>query len=400
MSNIHAALEIGTTRTVLAIGEADGAGRLRLTAHAEIPSSGIRKSVIQDIAAAKDSIHSVLAEIERTHSGKDSITIGNAMLIVSGRHVESSTYREEVQVENARISTDDIREVLENSKSRTLQRDRELLDIVEQDYIIDNSLSVLSPKGMSARSLALNTLHLHADRHRIQDARTAAEASHIEIREPVFAATCAAEAVLEEPERHQGALVLDLGGGSTGYAAYANGYLVAAGVIGVGGDHISSDIAHAFQLSHTQSEDLKLQSAAAILRHEDAAEERVQAPGSSVLMDSRTFSRRALNTVVNVRIRELMAILRERLGEALLPQLHAGAVLTGGGAALRDIDALIQRELGIPVRIGRPINIDGTEELEHSERYAAITGALLYAHRNLEEKPLLPFGDLFGRFFK
>ncbi len=400
MSNIYAALEIGTTRTVLAVGEAEAGGRLRVTSHAEIPSAGVRKSQILDIHQATRSIRSVLHEIERQQEkAGSSISIGNAFLAVSGQHVKADPCSGMTQVEGDRVGMDDIAEAAESSRQMPLPRDRELLDVVDRDYELDTLGGIAAPKGMAGRVLKLNTLHIHADRNRIQDARTAASGAHLEIREPLFAATCAADAVLEDYERKNGALVLDIGGGSTGYAVYSDGYLATAGVIGVGGDHVTNDIAHAFQTTQAQAEDLKIHEASATLGAEDGESTRVKIQGSSPLMESRTVSRRALDTVVNARLRELFAVIRETLEERdLLARLHAGVILTGGGAAMKNVDALVQRELGASVRIGRPIHVDGLEDETCPCSFAAIAGALLYAHRNYEEKPFLK--NLFGGLFK
>ncbi len=400
MTNIYAALEIGTTRTVLAIGEAETGGRLKITCHANIPSTGVRKSQILDINQATQSIRSVLHAIEKKQDETGTkITIGNAFLTISGQHIKADPFSGTTQVDGSKVGADEINSVAASSRSMTLPRDRELLDIIDQDYELDNLGGISAPRGMAGRILKLNTLQIHADRNRIADARTAAEGAHLEIREPLFSASCAAEAVLEEHEKKNGALVLDLGGGSTGYAVYSDGYLVSAGVIGVGGDHITNDIAHAFQTTQAQAESLKVDEARAMLGSQDEESARVKIPGSSPLMETRTVSRRALDTVVNARLRELFAVIRERLDELdLLHRLHAGVVITGGGAAMKDIDALIQRELGMQVRVGRPIHIDGIDGEEHPAAYAAISGALLYAHRNYEEKSILD--GLFGRFFK
>lgn len=399
MNNIYAALEVGTTRTVLAVGEAETGGRLKVTCHAEIPSTGVRKSQILDINQATQSIRSVLRETEKNQlAAGTSITIGNAFLVVSGQHIKSDPFQGTIQVAGAKVGNEDISEVMQASRKMTLARDRELLDIVDQAYGLDSLGGIAAPKGMSGRILKLDTLQIHADTNRINDARTAAGGAHLEIREPLFAATCAAEAVLSDHEKRNGALVLDIGGGSTGYAAYSDGYLVHAGVIGVGGDHVTNDIAHAFQTTQAQAEELKILDASASLTGE-GGEERVKIPGSSPLMESRTISRRALNTVVNSRLRELFAIIREKLEDVgLLHRLHAGAVITGGGAAMKGIDALIQRELGMPVRTGFPVNIDGLSEERHPEAFAAVAGALLYAHRNYEEKSI--FHTIFGGLLK
>lgn len=401
MNNIYAALEIGTTRTVLAIGESENGGRLKVTSLAEIPSTGIRKSQILDINQATQSIRSVLQQIERKQDEAGAkITVGNAFLVVSGQHIKADQFSGLAQVANSRVGDEEINEVRRAAQAMTLPKDREPLDIIEQDYVLDNLGGITTPKGMSGRILRLNTLHIHADSNRIQDARTAADAAHLEIREPLFATTCAADAVLEDYEKKNGALVLDLGGGSTGYAVYSDGYLVSSGVIGVGGDHITNDIAHAFQTTNAQAEGLKTLEASALIPPANGDSPRIKVElGENTLMDNRTISRRALDTVVNARLMELFTAIRETLEDQdVIHRLHSGVILTGGGARMKDIGRLAEQVLGTSVRIGRPIHVDGLEEAEFSPAYATIAGALLYAHRNYEEKSI--FDDIFGRIFK
>lgn len=400
MSNFHAALEIGTSRTVLAIGEVDANGRLRIISHAEIPSTGVRKSQILDIEQATHSIRSVLQQTERLQEASgDRITLGNAFLVVSGQSVKADPFTASVQVAGAKVEAEEIEDVQRGAHAMKLPRDRELLDIVDQDYQLDRLGGISSPRGMSGRVLSLNTLQIHADRNRVQDARTAADNAHLEIRDPLYAVTCAADAVLEDPERKNGVLVLDLGGGSTGYAAYADGYAVSTGVFGVGGDHVTNDIAIAFQTTNNQAERLKTAEASACVGASDDASARLPIEiGASATMDNRTISRRALDTVVNARMLELFTMIRETLEEQdLLHRLHSGVVLTGGGARLRDVVTLAEQTFGTTVRLGRPIHVDGLEDADFPPAFAAIAGALLYAHRNYEEKPL--FGGFFRRFF-
>ena len=400
MGNFYAALELGTTRTVLATAEAEAGSRLRITCHAAIPSSGIRKSQILSIPDATQSIRSVIREIEKKQAASGSkMTFGNAFLAVSGQHIVASHAEGQALVGGQKVTEAEIEEAIRQTRLIQIPEGRELLDIADQDYALDSRGGLSDPRGMSGRVLKLNTLQIHADSNRIKDARSAAGEARLEICEPVFATTCAADAVLEEHERRNGVLVLDLGGGSTGYAAYANGYLIASGVIGVGGDHITNDIASAFQTTNAQAETLKTTEASAEVHEYPNERSRVRVAGSSALMDGRTISRRALDTVVNARLKELFTIVRETLEDQdVLNHLHAGCVLTGGGANLRDIDALAEKELCLGVRRGRPIHIDGLENEKCPWNYAAIAGALIYARNNGDDTSFL--GGLFRRFFK
>lgn len=401
MSKIHAALEIGTSRTVLAVGETQAGGRMKILSHAEIPSSGVRKSQIIDISQATQSIRSVLREIEaKQDSTGGNVEIHNALLVASGQHIHVANAEGNAVVAGGRVGDAEIMEAARRSREMPIPKGRELLDIVDQDYQIDSLVGITSPKGMSGRMLRLNTLQIHASSDRIQDARTAAEGARLEISEPVFAATCTADAVLEEHERRNGVLVLDLGGGSTGYAAYCDGYLAAAGVVGVGGDHVTNDIAYAFQTTNAQAERLKTDEASAVIGQYTTDNARVRLTGSSALMESRAISRRALDTVVNARLKELFTVIRETLEEAdLIHRLHAGVVIAGGGAGMRDLESLAELELGLGVRRGRPLQVDGLEDVSDPWAFATISGALLYSQRaSGADKSFL--GDIFGRFFK
>ena len=100
-----------------------------------------------------------------------------------------------------------------------------------------------------------------------------------------------------------------------------------------------------------------------------------------------------------VRLKELFAIIRERLEDQdLVHRLHAGAVITGGGAGMKELPRLAEQELGMSVRIGRPIHMDGLDGEKAPWSFAAISGALMFAHANYEDRSLLD--DIFGRFFK
>jgi hypothetical protein len=67
---------------------------------------------------------------------------------------------------------------------------------------------------------------------------------------------------------------------------------------------------------------------------------------------------------------------------------------TGGGAAMRGLEQLLQREFGVPVRIGRPEYVDGLTDEDKPWSFAAVAGALMFAHSHYERK------SLFDGFFK
>jgi cell division protein FtsA len=395
LSDPVAALEIGTTRTAIAIAEPLGPGRINIVARGDIPSSGVRKSQITDIGKAGVSVSSVLKYLEDQYS----YSIGHAALAVSGPQIHTEQMVTQWPVDKT-VTDNDLAEIYNRSCDTGLEDDRVLLDISELGYGLDGLDGIASPKGMSGRLLKLRTLVVHGSKARVNDAKTAATNAKLEISESYFAGRCAAEAVLTPEDKTAGTLVIDLGRGSTSFVAFAEGRMICAGVVGVGGDHLTNDIKLAFSLSLAQAETVK-KSASAIFSPERTG--RVEVPSSLTSGASATISMRALDTVVNARVGELFSIIREKLdAEGILHRLSGGIVLSGGGARLTNITSLARSMFGGIVRIATLIpGIEGLEKEEFPAQYATIAGALLLEQRNSGEQSLFdPITNILKKFFK
>ncbi|MGN0847313.1 MAG: cell division protein FtsA [Kiritimatiellia bacterium] len=385
LSDPIAALEVGTTHTVIAVGEPLEGGRIRISAHESIPSSGVRKSQIIDVAQARYSIESVLKRL----SDQSSYSIGQAYLAVSGPQIRAKAVNGQCQVDGGVVQDENLDEVESRAYETGLPPDREAIELVRICYRLDDIDGITSPKGMSGRLLTLRTICIHGSSQRIADARTAARAAKLELLpETYFAGTCAAAAVLTPQNKREGALVIDLGGGSTVYTAWADEHLLTAGVIGVGGDHVTNDIRIAFSISQAQAESVKTAEASAIISAEDAMQ-RISVPNPMPGFQTATISRRALNTVVNARLQELFTIIRDKLNEEnVLHRLNAGVILTGGGSALRGVVELAATVFGGTVRVGTLVSeIEGLEKHPHPAACATIAGLLLLARRENAQPP-------------
>lgn len=392
LSDPIAALEIGTTRTTLAIAESLGPGRISIVAHGDIPSSGVRKSQITDIGKASVSVASVLKRIE----SENGYSIGRAALAVSGPQVRVESHVTQWQVDKT-VTDNDITEIYNRSCDTGLEDDRFMLDLSELGYGLDGLDGIASPKGMSGRLLKLRTLVVHGAKARIDDAKSAAAAAKLEISDSYFAGRCAAEATLTPEDKASGTLLIDLGGGSTSFAAFADGRMIHAGAIGVGGDHVTNDIRRAFSLSLSQAESVKKNASAVFSQNRTG---RIDVPSSITSAEPPSISMRALDTVVNARVGELLSVLREELDCAgALHRLTGGIVLTGGGARLQNIVGLVHGTFGGKVRIGALVpEIEGLENDDFPARYATIAGALLLEQRNSEEQSFLdPIKSIFRK---
>ena len=369
-----AALEIGTTRTVIAIAEPLGEGRIRVSAYDGIPSSGVRKSQIVDVAQARYSVSSVQKKLVSQFD----YAVAQAYLVISGPQIRTQESSVQIPLQRGVVGDEDIEEIGERMYDIALPAERQALEVARLSYGLDDIENIVSPKGMSGHILKLRTLCIHGSAQRIADAKSAADAAKLEILDVCYAGTSAAAAVLTPQQKRDGALVIDLGGGSTNFTAWSEGRLLYADVIGVGGDHVTEDIRDAFTVSVAQAEQLKLASASAMIGPDDASV-RIPLPATTPGFNAASISLRALNTVVNARLSELFTIIRTKIDEAnLLHRLNAGVFLTGGGSSMKNILPLASNVFGRAVRLGQIVpEVEGLEQEKNPAALATIVGTLI-----------------------
>ena len=369
-----AALEIGTTRTMIAIAEPLGEGRIRVAAYDSIPSSGVRKSQIVDVAQARYSVSSVQKKLV----SQSDYAVAQAYLVVSGPQIRTQEASAQVPLPRGVVGDEDIEEIGERMYDITLPAERQALEVARLSYGLDDIENIVSPKGMSGHILKLRTLCIHGSAQRIADAKNAADAAKLEILDVCYAGTSAAAAVLTPQQKQDGALVIDLGGGSTNFTAWVDGRLLYADVIGVGGDHVTEDIRDAFAVTVAQAEQLKLASASAMIGPDDASV-RIPLPATTPGFNAASISLRALNTVVNARMSELFTIIRTKIEEAELShRLNAGIFLTGGGSSMKNVLPLASNVFGRPVLLGKIVpEVSGLDNEKNPASLATIVGTLL-----------------------
>jgi cell division protein FtsA len=381
------ALEIGTTKVVAVVGELRADGHVMITGIGEHPSAGVRKGEITDLENAVVCARAALAMAEE--NGR--VAIREVHLAVSGGHILSMANRGTVPVLDREqgISRDDIDQVMDVARAVNLPPDREILHTICQHFGIDNQEKVVKPEGLEGAKLSLDMLVLHGVRARLNNTAKVAKNIPVHVQDLVFSGLCSALAVLTPDQKKSGVVCIDCGGGTTDYIAYAGGVVAAAGCFGLGGDHVTNDIAMAFTIPSSHAEVLKRQSGCAVVRAASPAQ-RVNLP-PDVGFQGRSVSLRALHTVIHARMDEILGMVKRRLAkEGVLQNVGAGVVLTGGAAHMKGIAELAQRIFGLPCSIGRPRNMTGLATPTEGPEYATCSGLVQYGFRTGEARPPSP----------
>jgi len=371
-------LEIGTAKTVALVGEMREDNHVMITGMGERPASGVRKGEIVDLENAVVGLRTVLEMAEE--SGR--VSIRQVYLAVSGGHIQGLVNRGVVPVldEDGEITRDDMEQAMEVARAVNLPADREVLHTICQHYCIDEQTRVLRPEGMEGARLALDMLVLHGIRARLNNTVRVVLSIPLSVQDVAFSGLCSALSVLTPEQKKSGVVVIDLGAGTTDYLCYYDGIVAAAGALGVGGDHITNDVALAFTIPISQAERLKRDSGSAVIAAANPAQKVILPPAGG--FSGRSVNLRALHTVINARAEEIFLMIKNRLEKAGVGHhVGAGMLLTGGGAHLKGIGELAEKVFGLPCTIGRPRHVSGLATATEGPEYAACSGLVQYGFR-------------------
>ena len=392
-----AALEIGTTRTVMCVSESDENGRVKITGVGTYPTIGVRKGQVVDLSQARTGVESAAKQAEK----QADVSIWQVLLATSGGHVQAGVNPGMVTIRSGDhvVSREDIEEVTENAKEVQLEADRQVLHTITQSFTVDDQPGIVKPEGMRCKMLTLNVMAVHGLKSRIDNAVNVAKSAQLDVTDVAFSGICAALAVLTPEQKRNGVVLVDLGGGTTNYVAYCNNVISAVGCIAVGGDHVTNDIALAFNIPLNRAEEVKRAEGSAVIDAESGGRRTVLS--ADVGFEERVLSCKALHTVINARMDETFRVLRSKLDEAsVLPHLGGGVVLTGGGAYLRKVTDLGHRVFGLPCRIGLPVYVDGLDKVEQPASLSCVAGLALYGRMTYEDRGLFsPVKNIFKGWF-
>lgn len=392
------ALEIGTTKVRTIVAEPRDDDTLAVIGIGECPSSGVRKSEIVHLDNAVTCVRAAIRSAEES-SG---VTIRQAFLLVSGGHIQSKINRGSIPLlDGGEITNEDVEHVSAAARAISLPSEREILHTISQHFFIDEQHGVMNPLGMEGTNLAVDMLILHGVRNRLRNVIKVARDIPLDIPDVAFAGLCAGLAVLSPEEKQNGAVVIDIGGGCTNFVAYAAGTIAAAGCFGVGGDHVTNDLARGLRLTLAQAENLKESNGSAVIDRA-ARGQKIEVAADAVGSQARVVRLGDVQLITSVRMEEIFQLVRAALDEQdLLHHLGAGVILTGGGSYLRDVQSLASSIFGLPCAAGHPRDISGLADTASGPEYACPLGLLRYAQRTARRedgrKPRWSLGRLFGR---
>ncbi len=381
-SKVVAAVEIGTSKVAVLLGRFSEDNKLSIIGHSVCLARGIKKGVIENLPLASDCVHAALQAAE----SKASTRIDEVYLALTGQHLEGTQNFGNATIRDAKgiVKGVDVDQAISDAKRRELPETRSYIHYIRNHFELDG-IPVYNPIERQGSRLEVSYWTVHADTEMIKNYLRIFGGYDIKVRDIVISSVAAASILLEQGEKDLGALVIDIGGGTTDWALFHNGYIIRTGVIAVGGDHITNDLSVGLRTGRTRAEKIKVEHGRAYYKSEDK-NEKVWLIGDFTIGD-KEFPKGAVTRIIEARVKEIFEIIKSELKrEDLLKssEIASGVVLTGGASKLDGIAKVAEDVLGLEVR-SADIEAGFDADLRKPE-YTTVIGLLRYALTGDEEE--------------
>jgi cell division protein FtsA len=367
-------IDLGTTKVSAMLGERQGE-HVRIIGIGTTPSEGLKQGVIVDIERASDSVMAAVSEAERMAGA----SLRRYNVGVAGEHIRSMNSRGVVGIPSPdrEIGSTDVERALSAARKFSLPPDREILHTLPQQYIVDNQEGIREPSGMHGSRLEARAHVVTASRPALDNVAATLDNCNLEIGDLALEPLASSYAVISDDEKEIGVMLLDIGGGTTDVIVHNEMGVAASGVIGIGGNHVTSDIAYGLRTALKSAEKIKIEHGCA-MSGMVTTDEKIEVPGIG-FRPSRLTGRQMLAGIIEPRVTELLSLVNDQISDnGIKRSLGAGVVMTGGCSMLTGIRELAEQIFDLPVRVGTPLGVDGLSEIVDHPRYATGVGLLRY----------------------
>ena len=303
---------------------------------------------------------------------------------IAGGHIKSFNSTGIVAIKDREVTEQDVQRVIDAAKAVAIPLDREVIHIIPQEYTINGQDGIRDPIGMSGVRLESKVHIVTGAVSSAQNIIKCANKAGLNVAEICLEPIASAEAVLSQDEKELGTVLVDIGGGTSDIAIFKDGAIVYTGVLAIGGNHITNDIAVGLRTPQAEAEQIKIKHGCAMAQLVKS-DETIEVPGVGG-RKARVLSRKLLAEIIEPRVEEIFSLIHQEVAKSgYMDALTGGVVITGGATLLEGMPELAEFIFEMPVKRGYPQNIGGLKDVVNSPKFATAVGLLKYGARNIQK---------------
>ncbi len=379
----YSSVDIGTNKVCSILARVGPEGELKVLGTGVTPSRGVQRGVIESVSEAREAVAASLADSQR-YAGTGVIT--GVYATISGAHITSVNTRENVtgSREEQGVSSANLDRLVQSTLP-TVEDSQTVLHAIPMGYDVDGHSGVRNPTGLRANQVQLETHVVLGDGAAVQNTVKTIKNGRISVNSLVTHAIASGEATLTGDERQAGAILVDIGAGTSDVSVYRHGQPCFSTVLPMGGMHLTRDLAVALRVPFAMAEEVKVKWGC-VTPGLIGTDEEVVVPGLQ-RQPPRLVRRRGVCEPLNLRMMEILKLVMLRVNQAGFTRLPAGGlVITGGSSEIAGLQEMVEGVLGGPVRIAGPDMVSGLPSQLCKPSFSASVGALLWGIKHGGER--------------
>ncbi|WP_368654735.1 cell division protein FtsA [Ornithinibacillus sp. 4-3] len=385
-SELVVSLDIGTSEIKVIIGEVLN-DSLNIIGVGTAASTGMKKGAIVDIDETVNSIRKAVEQAERMVG----IEINQVVVGINGSHIQLHPTHGVVAVQNEQreITDEDIARVIEGAQVMSIPPERDIIDVIPKQFIVDGLDEINDPRGMLGVRLEMEGTIITCSKTILRNILTCVERANLEIMEICLQPLAAGSIALSKDEKNLGIALVDIGAGCTTVSIFDHGNIATTSVIPLGGDNITKDLSIGLRTSTEVAEEVKVNYGHAY--YNDAREDEtfeVSVIGSN---SKQTYNQLQISDMIEARLEEIYLLVEREIKKMGYHDVPGGYVLTGGTMKMPGVLELAEDILRANVRVAIPDYIGVREP-----QFTAGVGILQFAYHNakIQGKEIFPSADI------
>jgi cell division protein FtsA len=380
-------LDIGTTKIAAIAGRKNEHGKLEILGFGKAASNGVQHGQVLNI---DQTIKAIQQALINCYESNPDLEISEVYVGIAGHHIKSLQTRGDMvrQDSENEIQRWEIEQLIENQRKTFIPAGDQIIDVIPQDFHVDNLQSIKDPVGYNGVKVGANFHIITGDRNAIRNINRAVEKSELKTKDLVLQPLASASAVMGDIDLEAGVAILDIGGGTSDLAVFYEGILKHTAVIPFGGENITNDIKLGLGVLKSQAEAMKVQFGSA-LSDEAKANAFITIPGLKG-MPAKEISVKNLAQIIQARMSEILDFVSYHLKQVGLDSrmLNGGLILTGGGSQLKHLIQLTEYTTGLNARIGLPNEHLAPNHIDELKKpmYSTCIGLILKGYSDYEHK--------------
>ena len=373
-NNYEASIDIGSDKIALLVAEKEDGGHLRIIAHNLCPSDGVKKGSLRSI----DSLSRVINKLIDQTFDSFNLDFDRVRVNISDSHLTCTDGKGKVSINEA-VTAKDLDSVLESAMAMSTPTNKEKLHIIKKKFTINETVVVDNPMDMEAEVLESKVHIVTVSSSSIRNIERCLEQCNMELDKIVLNPIAKSQAFLTQEDSDNGVCLVDIGAGVTSYSVFHEEGIVRSGVISMGGDEVTQEIAIAFETSLEEAKRLKEIYGSA--KSSSLKEEKFVDFIQSENKDEHQLSSFELSEVIEGAYRDIFTLLKNELKHHNLDTIiKSGFVLCGGAAEINSIEELVRDFFSKRVKMGKiqRSRLSGLEAILTDYRYAGAIGLLLH----------------------